>query len=450
MRMCRIFVCAVTLAFIANIALAGEVDILVRKLVEKGILTPSEARQIIAETKEEAKKEAQQIIAATKEETKKEIAQGKYSSLPSWVQNTKLRGDFRLRYQYDHAKFLANSTTNKNGDQHRARIRMRLGIESKVNDKLLAGVGIATGKSDASGDAARSTDITLGGDGGFGKEPIALDYAFAQYSPTSWATLVGGKFKNPLWEPGDLIWDTDINPEGGAIKLSTTKLLLNTELFMNAGVLLVENKNNWSADPTLFAVQPGIVYNFNEKIKLKGAFSFYDFTDARGKVLSGSSGTNSGASTGLWYSYRNIIPAMELGIKEPLKFLRLDLPYFGLFGEYVQNVALQSNDNTSDDNTGYMLGFKFGTEKIEKWKDWQFRYNYVMLEKDAILDILPDSTRYSGKTGIRSHKVMFDWGLGKNTWLGFNYYYAWQLKGNFGSTQSKPATVAQVDWNLQF
>jgi hypothetical protein len=432
----RKFVASVLLAgFIAlilgpRLSYAGEIDILLQKLVEKGILTPGEAQQIGTETKEQVKAE---------------IAAGKYSSLPSWVQNTKLKGDFRLRYQHDHAKRLFNSSTNKNGNQDRARIRLRLGLESKVNDKLLVGIGLATGKSDSSSDAARSTNITLGGDGGFGKEPIALDYAFAQYSPVSWATLVGGKFKNPLWEPGDLIWDTDINPEGGAVKLSSVKLLPNSELFMNAGVLLVENKNSWSADPTLFAFQPGITYDLNENIKVKGAVSYYDFTGARGKTLSGSSGTNSGASSGLLYNYRNVIPAVEISVKDPLKFMHADIPYLALFGEYVQNVA----DDVTE-NSGYMLGFKLGQEKIGKWADWQLRYNFAMLEKDAILDILPDSDRYGGKTGMRSHELGFDWGLGKNTWLSLDGYYGWQLKGNFDSTQSKPASLVQVDWNLKF
>jgi hypothetical protein len=430
----KFFVSFLVLVFVSKVCFAGEIDILVQKLVDKGILTPGEAQQIVTETKEEVKKE---------------IAQGKYSNLPQWVQTMKLKGDFRLRYQYDHAKWLAGSTTNKNGDQNRARIRMRLGIESKVNDKLLVGIGLATGKSDGSADAARSTNVTLG-DGSFGKKPIALDYAYAQYSPTPWATLFGGKFKNPLWEPGDLIWDTDINPEGGAVKLSTTKLLPKTELFLNAGILLTENKNSWSADPTLFAVQPGAVYDLTDTIKVKGAFSFYDFTGTRGKTLSGTAGTNSGASTALWYSYRNIVPAVEISVKDPLKFAGLDIPYFALFGEYVDNIALQPNVNKGSQGTGYMLGFKVGQEKVEKWADWQVRYNYAMLGKDAVLDTLPDSDRYGGKTGMRSHELMFDWGLSKNTWIGLDGYYGWQLKGNFGSTQSKPATVVQADWNLKF
>ncbi|MCM8782066.1 MAG: putative porin, partial [Candidatus Omnitrophica bacterium] len=202
----RLLAIAVLIGFMAvNLGIgscfAGEIDILLQKLVEKGILTPGEAQQIGTETKEQVKRE---------------IAEGKYSSLPAWVQNTKLKGDFRLRYQRDHSKKLPTTTTPT--DRHRGRIRLRLGLESKVNEKLLVGAGLATGLNDGFTDASRSTNVSFSDSSS--KKSISLDYAFAQYSPFSWVTLIGGKFKNPLWEPGDMFWDTDINPEGSALKLS--------------------------------------------------------------------------------------------------------------------------------------------------------------------------------------------------------------------------------------
>jgi len=406
---------------------AGEVDILLQKLVEKGVLSAGEAQEIKTETQEQVKKE---------------IAEGKFSSLPQWVQNTKLKGDFRLRYQHDHAKKLPTTTTPT--DRDRARIRLRLGLESKVNEKLLVGIGLATGLNDGSTDASRSTNASLSDS--FSKKPISLDYAYAQYSPFSWATLIGGKFKNPLWEPGDMIWDTDINPEGGALKLSK-KISSKTELFMNTGLLVIDESANYNADPAMYVVQPGFTHQFTDAISLKGAFSYYGFSGVKGKTLDGTTGTNSkDAGNKLIYNYANIAPALELGIKEPFKMLNLNVPYFALFGEYVQNV----NSAVKDDNAGYMMGFKLGAEKVEKWADWQVRYNYAKYGKDAFLDILPDSDRYGGKTGVKAHEIMFDWGLGKNTWLGLDYYYGEQLKGNFGSTQSKPASVVQVDWNMKF
>ena len=420
----RVFSLLVALLFISHTVFAGEIDLLVQKLVEKGVLSAGEAQQIVTETKEEMKKE---------------IAQAKSDALPQWVQTMKLKGDFRLRYQYDHAKRLAADNQSPRNDQQRARIRTRLGLESKVNDKLKVGVGIATGTTAD----PRSTNITLGSSSA--KKSVVLDYAYAQYSPLSWATFVGGKFQNPLWEPSDLIWDTDITPEGGAVKL-THDLNPNTQLFANSGVLIIGENSGDEADPTMYVVQTGLNQKFTDNISLKGAFSYYGFTGVKGKTLVGTAGTNSLSNGGLMYEYANITPAIELSIKEPLKPLGINIPYLALFGEYVNNV----NSEVLKNNTGYILGMKLGAEKVEKWGDWQAKYSYAVLEKDSILDILPDSDRYGGKTGMRSHEFGIDWGLGKNTWLGIDYYNGWQMKGNFGSTQSKPATVLQVDWNLKW
>lgn len=168
--------------------------------------------------------------------------------------------------------------------------------------------------------------------------------------------------------------------------------------------------------------------------------------NVKGKKMDGTVSTNTNVGGNLAHEFQNVTPAVELSFKDPLKSFNVDLPCFALFGEYVRNI----NHLVKVRNSGFMFGAKFGAEKVEKWADWQVRLNYAMLGKDSILDILPDSDRYGGKTGIRSCEAMFDFGLGKNTWLGLDYYYGWQLKGNFGVTQSKPASVVQVDWNVKF
>jgi hypothetical protein len=405
--------------------------------VEKGVLTPGEAQQIGTETKEQVKAE---------------IAQGKYSSLPAWVQNTKLKGDFRLRYQYDHAKTYASGTSKiTTNDREQGRFRLRLGLESKVNEKLLVGIGLATGyntnTSTTNKDTSRSPNQSF--TDGFGKKPISIDYAFAQYAASPWATLIGGRMKNPLWEPGDLIWDTDISPEGGAVKF-TKKFGPKTEFFTNAGLLIIDEQSDEGEDPFMYVLQPGLAQTLTDTISLKGAVSYYGTSNVIDQTLDGTTGTNSNTTSStsgkLRYKYENIVPALELTVKDPLKMVGINLPYLALFGEYVQNTA----SGVKVRNSGYMLGCKFGAEKIANWGDWQLRYNYAMLGKDAILDILPDSDRYGGKTGIRAHELMFDWGLGTNTWLGLDYYYGWQLPGSFASTQTKPASVVQVDWNMKF
>jgi polyhydroxyalkanoate synthesis regulator phasin len=59
----RLLKFTIVLAMLASIiqlpatsrAYASEIDILVRKLVDKGVLTPGEAQQVLNETKEEVK-----------------------------------------------------------------------------------------------------------------------------------------------------------------------------------------------------------------------------------------------------------------------------------------------------------------------------------------------------------------------------------------------------------
>jgi hypothetical protein len=73
-----------------------------------------------------------------------------------------------------------------------------------------------------------------------------------------------------------------------------------------------------------------------------------------------------------------------------------------------------------------------------------------MLGKDSVYDMLPDSDRYSGKTGIRSHEGSLNYGLGKNVWLGFDVYRSWGINAINTAGRKQPETLAQVDFNMKF
>jgi hypothetical protein len=145
----------------------------------------------------------------------------------------------------------------------------------------------------------------------------------------------------------------------------------------------------------------------------------------------------------LKYDFIVMEPALEVSIKKPFDFMSVplvsDVENLSFFAQYVNNTI------PSDENNGFAVGFKMGAAKISKFGDWQFKYIYAMLEKDAVLDILPDSDRFGGKTGIRSHEGIFEFGLSKNTALGLDIYRSW------GITNSKAAsTIVQFDWNMKF
>jgi hypothetical protein len=422
-----------------QVSYAGEIDLLLQKLVDKGVLSGAEAQQVKTETQEQVKKE---------------IAQGKFSSLPAWVMNTKLKGDLRLRFQDQHEQTSGNNNRNTTV----GRVRMRLGLDSKVNDKINVGVGIAT---NADGDP-RSTNVSFGAkDGGdSSKMGIRLDYAYAKYAPTPWLTLVGGKMLLPdvLWEPTDLIWDTDITPEGGVIGFNKT-LNPKTSVFMKAGALVLVADTSTISGSNAFLMQPGINYAINDKFSLKGALTYGYFQTSGTLASQFSKGNNtkngrgSGTAYGTYaYNYSILNPALELTIKEPFKMIGSNVENLKFFGEYVNNLEV------SNKNTGFSLGFQFGNEKIEKWGDWQVKYIFAMLGNDAVLDILPDSDRYGGQTGVRSHEGSISFGLAKNVSLGFDIYRSWVINGNHMtstatgalSSAAKPETLMQFDLNMKF
>ena len=412
-----------------RLAQAGEIDILLQKLVEKGVLTAGEAQQIGTETKEQVKAE---------------IAAGKFSSLPAWVQNTKIKGDFRVRYQLDHAK---TSDAGVTSDRNRGRIRLRVGLDSKVNDKIMVGAGIATGTTDVTSyDSARSNNQSFGN--GFSKKALVLDYAYVKYSPLPWASIMGGKMKYQPWRPTDVMIDNDITPEGGVLQLSKTVGKAN--LFLDNMVFVLSETEPSTTDTAAYAVQGGVEYPLLDTVSVKGALSYYDFSSVKGKLLDGSQGTNTRIASKYMYAFRELTPGVELGIKSPFKALAtatglsaLDIEKISFFGEYYNNLAAPAK------NTGYAAGFGFGNEKVDAWGKWQFQCVYSMLEVDSVLDILPDSDRYSGKTGIRGMKESLQYGLGQNTWLQFALFN-FQNISKIGDTRRAPTTVIQADWNMKF
>ena len=386
-------------------ASAGEVDVLVDKLVEKGVLTHGEAQRIKTETKEELRKQ---------------VAQGELEGFPKWLQLLSVKGDLRLRHQFQ----------QKEGslDRHRDRVRFRLKGETSVASLFSVGFGLATGGTDP-----RSTNETL--DNSFETPDIRLDYAYASYSPASWFTLSGGKFKNPLWKTSDLLWDSDINPDGLAAQVNW-KGNTGFESFINGGVFLLDESSGDLSDPFMFAIQPGFKYPHG-KISLKVALAYYGFRYVDGQApLPHAAGTNTLDGSGnLMYAYAAISPSVELTIAEPVTLL----PFLSLFADYVMNSDPQEN------NAGYLFGVKFGASKVSAAGQWQAKYMMRHLEKDAWLDVFPDSNAYSGSTGVEGHEVVLTVGLAPSVTLDLDFYRMENLDGTV-----KSEDLFQFDVNYKF
>ena len=382
-------------------AFASDMDTLVDKLVKKGILTKEEAKEVKRQAKEE--------------------------NVPSWMKNIKFKGDFRLMFQWQ------NETDKP--ERTRGRIRLRLGVVKEINKKLEVGFGLATGDKNP-----RSTNVNLSDT--FSSPDIRIDYAYCEYTPSTWLNIWGGKYKGikkAVWMASDLLWDSDIRPEGLGLRLNYTTGP-GMHLFANTGVWILDEQKG-DSDPIMYVIQPGLTWSNLEGIQVKAAIAYYGFNVVQGHSLNHSSDSNthlytdSEGNNHLKYDYDSYAPSCEIGIMNTSSLI----PYLALFGDYVHN----TDPNTRND--GYLAGLKIGHKKVKNSRQWQFKYMYRHLEKDAWLDVFPDSDAFGGKTDVKGHEVTFDYGLGKHTSIGFDYYH---MRGISGT--SRKQNLSQVYFLTRF
>ena len=340
-------------------------------------------------------------------------------TLPSWITNMKLKGDFRFREEY-------KDETGKI-ERYRTRIRFRLGFTTLINDKTTLGFRLASGSD------PRSTNVTLG-DSEANKE-ISLDSIYFSYKFSDNTVVWGGKYKSikyALFRPTDLLWDSDITPEGVGI-IFKKDLSANIGVFFNGSYLVLDEYKSSGADPFLYFFQPGAVFK-SGKWTLKGGLAFYKAVHAQGTIFEYSSGTNTLEDGVLKYQYTVVNPNFEL--KRKLDYGKVR--YVKFFGEYVKNTQADTNDK------GYEFGFAFGN-KVKKRGDFEVKCNYRYLEKDAWLDIFPDSDAFSGKTDVKGTEIAVKYGLGKNTYLTFDFYDMKMI-----SSPETKQKVVQLDINFKF
>lgn len=414
--------------------LAGEVDVLIDKLVEKGILSRADAKQLMKEMQKERVKQkatvkdvATEAAKETAKKTAKEETKTAMLKLPKWVQKIKLKGDFRLRYQTETKEHDDGSKSHRG----RGRYRWRLGASSKVTDHFKVDFGLASG-----GANPRSTNQSFAND--FETPDVRLDYAYVQYKPIKELSIVGGQFKNTIWEPKrDLIWDGDIRPQGlGA----NYKYWINPKfnVFVNPAFLVLDQFKSDVKTPNMFVLQPGVGFKPTDNSWVKFAGTWYLNNHVKGNTFKYSSGTNTTDANGnLIYEYTSLAAGVEAGIDK----LPGPIPLVTVFAEIISSDA-------DKNKKGWLAGFRFG-HKIKKFGDWQMRYNYRYLERDAWLDFLPDSDFYGGKTNAKGHNARFNFGLTKHVLFGLEYYYAEKIDYAAGAT-SEPENLLQVDLYLKF
>ena len=401
---------------LATPAHAGDVDVLINRLVEKGVLTRADAEAILKEAKTEEKGQVVKTAEAEK--------------LPSWLDKISIGGDLRLRYEYRDRQEGSGA-----GNYNLGRFRYRLHIAGQVMDNLKVVFGLASSSGDP-----RSQNVTFGTGSGshggaFAGEPMAIDLAYVQYNPVKTLKLLGGKFGNPIWTPSQLIWDTDIKTEGAA---ATLDIPAGEDLsfFVNTDFFVLQMKGDKT--PYLFAIQPGVNVKFAPGAHLKLAGTYYSFSKLQGNTPAYSPKTNTYTADGLKYNYNMLDAGAELGFEN----LADILPYVALYGEYVHN------PDPSTSNDGYLAGIKFGAKKVKEFGQWKVSYDYRREGRDAVPDMLPESDFFNGYTDVYGSKATFTFGLSKNIYTALNYFNG--HSADTAVTSNKKWDVVQLDLGMSF
>ncbi len=408
-------------------AQASEVEVLINKLVEKGVIEKADAAAILKDVQATAAKEREQMVKDTTAAIQKDAAS--FFDIPSWVQRTKLTGDFRLRYQLDDRK--------GRDDRHRGRYRLRIGFITEITDQINVGFGLATG-----GRNPRSANQTIGRS--FDSPDINLDYAYASYAPFDWLTLIGGKMKQSFWTPSDWLWDSDIRPEGVAANVNyDIDPMLN--VFFNTGFFVIEH---WAEsdgrvrkakqDPFMYILQPGFDFKPIDDIYIKGAFTYYGFGNVRKNLTGlGSSRSNTRWGRSVWYNddFDSMGASLEFGFCNLLD----EIPFFAVYGDFINNITKSSK------NKGYIAGIKFGEKNVFKQGKWQIAANWRRLEQNAWLDFLPDADAYGGETAIRGWQIKTSYGFFDNVFGCLTYF---SMEKNRGRKNHE--NLFQADINFRF
>jgi hypothetical protein len=409
-------------------AMAQASDVLLDKLVEKGVLTVKEANDL----REEADKDFSKAYSAK-------------SGMPDWVRSFRINGDFRGRY---------DQITGDNGSgnapyvaRERFRYRARIGATANMTDDIEVGVRIGSGDTSsviAGQGSAFSGNTTMDSDAS--RKPVFIDLAYAKYTPASWAELQVGKMMDQVWA-SPMIFSPDYNPEGAQERFSMP-LGQNHSVNLTGGQWVV-TENSAAVDTFAFVEQVDWTAKWHKKFSTRVGIGAYSFFDRGGVTATDESyvsayqngtplnGTYANAN-GLVYGAQNINPifvrAEATYSLDSFPFYKGEFP-ITISGEYVNNPGAnglmangthQPYDGTQ--NTAYNAGVTFGSSKQKG--NWQIGYTYKNIETASLWrGFIDDNFGFNGKGGtdVRGHLISASYKVFAPLQLGVSYFKTEQI-----------------------
>jgi hypothetical protein len=303
--------------------------------------------------------------------------------------------DFRLRYEH-------NTETDAAPARNRGVLRARVAGSYDVNPWLTVGARLATGDPDD----PNSTDVTLSD---FADDlNVNLDLAYAR-ARLGALELYGGKIPNPFLRT-DLVWDSDVNPDG--LSAAWAKTVGGAKARLTALYFIV-NEQQAGDDASMTGLQAGIGAPAWNDLTFDLAAGYYDYRleglvgadagDTRSNLL--APGGNAYLSD---FDLFDIIASVTFAPADtawPAK-IALDL--------------VRNRGAATAADSGYALDFTLG--RAAKAHDLRFGYGYARAETDAVFaSFSHDNTGLA--TNYRQHTLAVDYLLSQRVVLNGTFYH---------------------------
>jgi len=324
------------------------------------------------------------------------------------------RGLEQQRLRQENLWYEPDPLGDDRSDRARFRYRLRVGAVAPINDYVDAGFRLASGEDDL-----RSTNQSAGRNNpDFDPDSIFIDQAYVTFkAPKDWLgeggslKATGGKIANPfLWKNSKdyMLWDNDINPEGGAILLALKPAEMWT-LYGNTGYFVLD-ENTAAEDPHVFGVQGGFGVTPTDTTELGARASWYEWQSLDGDFYQrGIDNTNLNGSAGSTSQAGGNLPG---GLSDGSKFgageLAAYFRYAGIegwpirvFGHYAQNLDAEDTLGADEEDTGWGGGLEIGDPK----KFVLLGAGYYELEANFWPSQFTDSDLFDGVTNRKGWTV---------------------------------------------
>ena len=414
----------------AHTAQAQSADALIDKLVDKGILTVKEAKDL----REEADKG---FTSAYQVKT----------GMPDWVTSLRFFGDVRGRYDGIYNPDPAPGNSALINDRHRFRYRLRFGAVATLRDDFEVGFRLTSSEAQGTFGGDPISGNTSFADNG-SKKFVYIDQAYGRWTAVNTADFLGvltvGKMENPFVF-SEMLFDGDYTPEGAAINLTYNLTDKQALKFNGAGFMLDELSND-ANDPFLAAAQLRWDATLTPKIQSSVGVALLSIVNAKGAstgeglssvnvpdINAGNSRsflTNAPAGNVLNNTFATAVA--DASVTYNLEKFPL---YTGTFpirigGEYAKNLLIDDRDQA------YAFGVTFG--KSGKKGTWDLSYKWKRMEGDFWYEEMVDSdfgafyqtsgpfgaSGYRAGTNLRGHMIRAQYSFSDAFTLGATGYLA--------------------------